>query len=1258
MKRDVGIHFVREIVAVKARFAVPLLAILLLQANPLVHGQVPSLPTKVEESNYQATSRHADVVAFCERLAKVSPLVRVAELGKTHEGRPLPLVIMADPPISKPEDASTSKLTVLLIGNIHAGEVDGKEALLMLMRDLAAAKERPWLKDLTLLWVPIFNADGNERIARTNRTWQPGPADGVGERTNAQGMDLNRDFVKLETPEVRALVRCLNQWNPGLVIDTHTTNGSYHRYKLTYDGPLNPACHEPLVTLARDKMLPAAAQQLEKATGFKSFFYGNYSKDRSRWETYPAQLRYGIQYIAARQRIALLSESYAYASYKDRITASKEFVRACLDYAAKERSNLNQALRAARDANRQAKVGESVTVRHKLIPQKEPVTILGVVEEMKDGRRVPTEQPQDVKVAWVNRPEAVVAVPRPYAYLIPKSYAKAVENLQRHGIEIEELREDLEMDVEAYRLEKIQRAERAFQNHTMVLNVEATPRKESRMVPAGTLLVKTAQPLGNLAVCLLEPQSDDGLTTWNFFDEGLKDAQDHPVLRVPAAVPVISTPARPLPEDRKPTQPVAAPPTGRRFGGGGGGAGISAWLDDGEHYIQTRGERQYKVHARTGRAEPWSGADATKVAKALAALPTVGKEAAQGLARQALAGRDPKRTGALLTHQGDLYYVALDGSKAVRLTKSPGTKELSSLSPDGQFAVFVRGNNLFAVDVATQTERALTNDGSDVIFNGKADWVYFEEIFNRNHKAYWWSPDSRYLAFLRFDDKPVHKFTVTDMIPVRQRLEETPYPKAGDPNPLAKLGLVSLTGGDVQWVDTKNYPEDKTLLIRASWTPDSQSVYCYVTDRAQTWLDVVSAGPQGGTPVRLFRETTKAWVDDPGDPLFLKDGSFLFQSERSGWKQLYHYGRDGKLIRPVTQGDWELDRVLQVDEAGGWVYFSAKKDSPIADNLYRVRLSGGAVERLSQGSGDHRPMLSPKANLVVDTWSDHQTPPKVRLLEADGKPVRWLDTNPSYDQEQSTASKPELVHIKTPDGFVLEGILVKPKGFDPKKKYPVWFQTYAGPHAPRVRDSWGAGRGQDQAMANLGFIMFTADPRSASGKGAVSTWSAYRQLGVQEMKDIEVLIGWLKEHPWVDGDRIGMSGTSYGGFMTAYAMTHSKLFAAGIAGAPVTDWKNYDSIYTERYMDTPQNNKEGYEKTSVVKAAANLHGRLLLVHGLMDDNVHPQNSVQLMQALQQANKDFEVMFYPRARHGGFGQHYNRMTVDFMKRTLKPTPAGE
>ncbi len=1227
------------------------LALLLVLVPAPSRAELPR--TVAETSDYKATSRHADVVAFCERLAKEAPLVRLGELGTSQEGRKLPLVIVADPPVAgAAEAAKTGKVVVFALGNIHAGEVDGKEALLMLARDLATTKGHPLLKDLVFVFAPIFNADGNEKIGKGNRPGQNGPEEGSGVRANAQGLDLNRDFVKLDSPEVRTLVRFLNEWDPAVVVDCHTTNGSYHRYTLTYEGGGCPAGDPKVVDYVRDVLLPDAGKRLEKATGFKSFFYGNFSRDRSLWETVPPQPRYGTHYVSLRHRIAVLSESYTYASFKDRVLATHAFVRSIAEHVAENKDAVRKLLSSARSP-----AGDAVALRFKAAPHGRPQTLLGYEEEVKDGRRVRTDRPKNYEVQYTGGAEVTLAVKRPWAYLVPAALAKATETLQRHGVVVDELREDLDLDVEAYRVDKVARAG-LYQKHQPVA-LEATPRKESRRVEAGTFVVKTAQPLGNLAAFFLEPQSSDGLATWNFFDAALQEGKDFPVLRLPAApAPLTTSRARPLPEDRKTGKRITYEAFTRRALPDFNGAPAQAqrWLDD-DHFVQVKDGRPWKVDAATGRCEPLPD-ERDKMAKGLAALPTVGR-AAEGLTRPPLARYSPQRGAIVAQHGGDLYHVTAEG-KAVRLTKSPGPKELITFSPDGQFVAFVRGNNLYVVDVKTQTEKALTEDGSDLVFNGKGDWVYTEEVFDRREGAYWWSPDSTHLVFLRIDDTPVRKFTVLDQLPVRGRAETTPYPKTGDPNPTVKVGVAAVAGGGVRWADLGRYSENASLVARAGWTPDSQRAYFYVQDRAQTWLDVCTIPRDGEEVACLFRETTKAWVDEPGVPTFLKDGSFLLPSARTGYKHLYHFAKDGKVLNALTSGPWEVtgglfaaDPVERVDEEAGWVYFTGKRDNPVGTNLYRVRLDGSSLERLTSEPGDHRVSLSPKAKYFVDTNSGYSSPTQVRVVRNDGTLVRRLDTNPVYVLDEYQFGKSELVKVPTPDGFVLEGSVTRPPDFDPAKKYPVWFMTYGGPAAPTIRDTWGGGHTRDQMLASLGFVVFHCDPRSASGKGAAATWTAYRQLGVQELKDVETAVTWLCKQPGIDAARVGMSGSSYGGFMTAFALTHSKLFAAGVSSAPVTDWHNYDSVYTERYMNTPQENPDGYKKTSVVRAAANLHGRLLLVHGLMDDNVHVQNALQFVDALQRANKDFEVMFYPRSRHGGFGPHYARLEIDFMKRVLKP-----
>lgn len=1216
------------------------------------------LQTVAERSNYQATSRHVEVVDFCHRLAGAAPVVRVGVMGTTVEGRKLPLIILADPPLSTPEEAARSgKLVVFAMGNIHAGEVDAKEGLLMLAREIAMGTERRLLKDLVVLIAPIFNADGNERMSKANRPSQVGPADGMGVRANAQGLDLNRDFVKLESPEVRSLVRLLDKWDPAVFIDGHTTNGSHHRYILTYESPRNPAGDRRVIEFARDTLLPDVGRRLEKLDGYHSFFYGNFERGGHQlWESVPPTPRFSTHYTGLRNRIGILSESYSYAPYKDRCLASRDFARCIFEYVAENKDRVRKLLDDVRATTiREGKKPEgSVPLRQKLVPLNGPFTFLGYEEDQRAPQTPFPGRPRDYPVQFLGRSIATLEVPRPWGYLFPPSYTRALENLQRHGIAVDQLREEVEMDVEIQQVATLESAPRAFQKHRTVL-ATTRMRKESRRVPAGTVLVKTGQPLGALAAYLLEPQAEDGLTTWNFFDEGLGVGKDSAVLRLPARAPVTTVRVRPLPEDRTMSKPVtfdAVYTAGPPLDFGGSPVSGLVWLDDGEHFLQAKAGRLYKVQAATGRCETFGDAD--QMAGALAAIAGMDKVVAGTLAHGTTFRMDPQRAGALLDYNGNLYYARFDGTRAVRLTKTAGNREHATFSPDGKWLAFVLGGDLHALDLAAQTDHRLTSDGSRLVSNGKPDWVYGEEIYGYQ-KTYWWSPDSTQIAFLRCDDHPVSGFTVIDNVPNHQLVETTAYPKSGEPNPTAKLGIVAAAGGPIRWVDLPGYAADATLITRAGWWPDGHGIYVYLQDRAQTWLDFCAISREGGALTRLFRETTPAWVDEPGEPHFLRDGSFLLASERTGWKHFYHRDPRGKLLGAVTAGNWEARTLHRVDEDAGCVYLSGTRDNPIGLNLYRFRLDGSSGDRLTPGPGDHQVTVAPRGALFIDSHSSHDAPTRVELRGGGGVMVRTLDSNPVYIIEEHRLGRYQPLKVKADDGFEMEASLMTPPNFDPSRRYPVWFMTYGGPHAPTIHDSWQGGRVRDQVLAAMGFVVFRCDPRSASGKGIAPTWTSYRRLGVGELKDVEAAIRWLTKQPYVDPARVGMSGHSFGGFLTAYALTHSTLFAAGVAGAPVTDWRTYDTIYTERYMNTPALNRAGYDETSVVKAAAHLHGKLLILHGLFDDNVHVQNTLQLIDTLQRADKSFEVMFYPRYRHRLMGTHYQRLMIDFMRRALQPTP---
>jgi dipeptidyl-peptidase-4 len=662
------------------------------------------------------------------------------------------------------------------------------------------------------------------------------------------------------------------------------------------------------------------------------------------------------------------------------------------------------------------------------------------------------------------------------------------------------------------------------------------------------------------------------------------------------------------------------------------------WLDD-KTFAWPRTEdgkvvEQAVIETETGKKHVLFNADKLEVAAKK--IGGVSSEDAAGFAKQRNWNFSPNKKSVLLTIGNDIYLYAFDSDAMTRLTSSPGEKEEVTFSPDGRFVSFVRDNNIYAVDVATQRERQLTTDGNANIQNGILDWVYQEEVYGRgNFRAYWWSPDSSRIAYLQLDERPVRHFAVVDHIPYQQNVESELYPKAGAPNPIAKLFCVSISGSAPKEVSTESYSSADFLIVLVDWSPDSSKVVYQIQNREQTWLDLDAADVRaGGTPKTLLRETTKGWVDITGQPVWLKDGSFLWLSERTGFKHLYHYAADGKLIRQITNGPWEVRTLHGIDPANDWIYFSGTERSVLGTDVYRVHLDGSGLKRLSEAPGQHNANFNPSFTSYLDTFSDAATPSSTSLRRNDGSSVRVVDANEPSLMRDLNISKPEFVQVKTRDGFVMEAMIIKPPNFDPSKKYPVYEHTYSGPHAQQVRNAWG---GQTylwhQFLAQHGVIVWVCDNRSASGKGAESAWTSYKRMGEGELRDLEDGLKWLTSQPYVDGSRVALSGWSYGGFMTSYALTHSTMWSAGLAGGTVSDWRDYDSIYTERVMLMPQNNPEGYKDTAPRFAAKNLHGNILLMHGTIDDNVHMQNTIQFIYELEKANKPYQLQVYPKSRHG-------------------------
>ncbi|HZS07250.1 MAG TPA: S9 family peptidase [Blastocatellia bacterium] len=685
------------------------------------------------------------------------------------------------------------------------------------------------------------------------------------------------------------------------------------------------------------------------------------------------------------------------------------------------------------------------------------------------------------------------------------------------------------------------------------------------------------------------------------------------------------------------------------------------WLDD-THYLQRKsdpkaGAQLLRVDALTGQSEPFY--DAAKMEAAFAKLPGIGANDAKKIAHGPME-MNAGNTAALINYANDLFYYQFGSDTAIRLTNTADEEVGEEFSPDGKMVSYVRSYNIWVVDIATQKERSLTLDGNPKLFNGRLDWVYQEEVYGRgNFKGYWWSPDSTRITYLQLDESQVKDFTITDHIPNQQDLEVYAYPKSGMPNPAARLAVVNVAGGASKWVDTFKYQQVEPLIVRVGWKPDSSRVWYCITNREQNWIDLNFADPATGKSETAFRDGEARWIESDNliEPYWLKGGSFIWVSERTGWKHLYLYSTDCKLVRPITSGKWEAQRLHGVDEANGWVYFSGTERSHIGSDTYRIKLDGTGLQRLTEAAGTHNANFNPSFTHFIDAWSDAVTPTQVKLHTADGKLARVIDENRVEALKAYKLSKPEFVQVKTRDGFVMEAMMIKPPDFDPKKRYPVFEHTYSGPHAPQVRNVWGIGMGNmwHQMLAQKGYIIWVCDNRSASGKGAESTWPIFHNLGELELRDLEDGLAWLKQQPYVDGSRIALNGWSYGGYMTSYALTHSTAWKVGIVGAPVTDWHLYDTIYTERYMGTPQNNPEGYEKSSVTRAAKNLSGKMLLIHGTIDDNVHMQNSIQFIYELEKAGKPFELMVYPKSRHGFSDprliKHMRELMLKFIQENL-------
>ena len=721
-----------------------------------------------------------------------------------------------------------------------------------------------------------------------------------------------------------------------------------------------------------------------------------------------------------------------------------------------------------------------------------------------------------------------------------------------------------------------------------------------------------------------------------------------------AAAALVPQPAMPETPPQKPTQKTIAPlslETALAPDAYGRRPQQQAWSPDGRRLV-------YLWDENGGKAL-WSLDPATGRSEVLARLADLG-EGDRGFELGAYAW-SPKGDSLLLVSKGDLYLLALSGHKLRRLTRTAAEEEDPRFSPDGRHIAFERSLDLWTLDIATGRETRLTSDGrQNVTLNGVNDWVYGEEIWNRLPEAFWWSPDGSRVAYYRFDERSVGMYPLLDDSPLYPEVFLQKYPKAGTTNPKVKIGVADLATGKTTWMNTGG---NDSYLARLEWTPRGDAVAIERLSRDQKRLDLLRCGAVDGACSTLLTENWRTWINLGRDFRFLPDGRFLWGSERSGWRRLYLYGTDGRLIRETTPEGWEITSLDGVADDGTWAMvtgFPTAGLGPADRKVARVRLDVPDAknwEVLTPEPGWHQALVSPRSGSWVHGWSDANTPPRAEVRTAAGAAIPL----PMVPAKLDAASLPqwELFTIPGPDGSRLPARLLKPAGFDPSRRYPVVIYHYGGPGSQVVDNNWSSRGLWHKLLAARGIAVFSVDNQSSTFFGKAGEDRDYRRFGTVNLAGQLAGVDYLKSLPWVDASHLGLWGWSGGGSNTLYCILNRPgVWKAAIAGAPVTDWKLYDSIWTERYLDRPQDNPQGYHDSAPLTYAANLKDHLLIVHGLADDNVHPQNTVQMSDALVKAGLPFEQAIYPGQKHGFRPpemRHFYERATEFFVRELGVTP---
>ncbi len=611
--------------------------------------------------------------------------------------------------------------------------------------------------------------------------------------------------------------------------------------------------------------------------------------------------------------------------------------------------------------------------------------------------------------------------------------------------------------------------------------------------------------------------------------------------------------------------------------------------------------------------------------------------------------------------EGDIMYADALGN-VVALTNTHEEEQNPTLSPDGNQIAFTRAGNLFAIHIADKKELQISFDGSATNYNGYASWIYYEEILGRasNYCAFWWSPDSKSIAYMHFDDSQVPVFPIFNSTGVHGFTEETRYPKAGDANPKVKMGVYSFATQSTNWLAIDEQIDH--YIGMPFWMPDSRELCMQWMNRSQDSLILYAADIHTGNKKIIYTEYQKTWVEWKEWIHFYNNQEFLILNDASGWKHLYYYNTAIQSHKALTSGNWQIKEVLKTDHKKQQIWFTARKDNSTRTDLMTINKDGSGLRQLTKGAFTHHVHISPAGSYFIDNFSNVSTPEKMSIMKADGSFLNNIANEKGAEYDNYSLAKTELIRIPSGDGFDLPVLITWPLNFDTTKKYPVWVSIYGGPDAGTVSDGF-KGIGQNQWWAKEGLIQIAIDHRGSGHFGKTGMNFMHRDLGNWEIKDYSTVVQWFIDKGIADSARIGINGFSYGGYVTCLALTKaSQLFKYGIAGGSVTDWHLYDSHYTERYMDAPAENKIGYDEGSIFKYVSNYKGGLYIIHGTMDDNVHLQNSIQLIEALQKEGKEFDMMFYPGGRHGwrklkDQWQHYQAERTKFIYQNLlqKPVP---